>query len=98
MKDNWNLSYIMKNSKRLTTFMELKAKSDLSSSECVSGFKMKFIQGSIVGYATTGGKFFCTYGKVLEGGTMRLEFNSQVDFVNARKPCFFGVKLDAGMM
>ena len=66
----------MKNSKRLTTFLELKAKSDLTSSECIGGFKMKFVQGSIVGYATSAGKFFCTYGKTLEGGTLRVDFNT----------------------
>ena len=59
---------------------------DGQSSEFLSGFRLKFLEGSITGYMTSGMKCFATYAKSLEGNAMKLEFNTQIDFVNTRKP------------
>ena len=74
MKDNFNLSYIQKASKRLTFFSEFKLKQDFSYTEATQGFKLKFAggAGAVTGYGTTSGKFYCTYQKVLEGGSLNM--------------------------
>jgi hypothetical protein len=95
-KDNWNLSYIAKPSKRLQLFSELKGSSQ--SSEFLAGFKIKFIEGSVTGYMNSNFKAYSSYSKSLEGGNMKLDFNTQLDFNNPRKPCMFGVNLNVGMM
>jgi hypothetical protein len=56
------------------------------------------MEGSITGYMTSGMKAFATYAKSLEGNSMKLEFNTQLDFKNSRKPCMFGLNLNVGMM
>jgi hypothetical protein len=71
---------------------------DGSSSEALGGFKLKFIEGSITGYMTSNWKTYATYSKSLEGNSMKLDFNTQLDFVNQRKPCMFGINLNVGMM
>lgn len=43
----------------------MKAKSDLSISETIFGFKLRFMSGSVLGYGNTNGKFFATYQKNL---------------------------------
>ena len=60
-RETWNLSYIGKPSKRLQLFSELKGKLDGNTSEFLAGFKMKFMEGAITGYMTSGGKAFATY-------------------------------------
>lgn len=95
-KDNVNLSYITKPSKRLQLFAELKGNSQ--NSDFLAGFKLKFMEGAITGYMTSGMKTFAQYSKSLEGGNMKLDFNTQLDFNNPRKPCVFGINLNVGMM
>lgn len=97
-KDTINISYITKPSKRLQLFAELKGKEDGSSSESQAGFRLKFMEGSITGYFTSNQKAFATYSKSLEGNAMKMDFNTQLDFKNARKPCMFGINLNVGMM
>lgn len=77
-------------------FAELKG--SLAKSECIAGFKFKFMEGSITGYGNTNWKYFSTYSKSLEGGNMKLDFNTQLDFKNERKPCVFGINVNVGMM
>ncbi len=79
-------------------FAELKGKMDGSSSESLFGFKLKFMEASVTGYGTSNWKIFATYSKSLEGNAMKLDFNTQLDFVNQRKPCMFGINLNVGMM
>ena len=86
-KETINISYINKPSKRLQLFTEIKGKNDGSSSEFLSGFKLRFMDGSITGYMTSGFKTFATYSKSLEGNAMKMDFNTTMDFKNARKPC-----------
>jgi len=69
-----NVSYIGKPSQRLQLFTELKGSSQ--GSEFLAGFKLKFLEGAITGYMNSQMKFFANYAKSLEGGAMRLEFNS----------------------
>jgi len=95
-KDNFNASYITKPSKRLQLFAELKGNS--SASEFLAGFKIKFLEGAITGYATSSGKTFATYSKNMQENSMKVDFNTQMDFNNARKPCVFGINLNVGMM
>jgi len=54
--------------------------------------------GAVTGYMTTGGKAYCTYSKTVDNGVLKLDFNTQMDFANSRKPCLFGVTLNAGML
>ena len=70
------LAYIAKPSKRLQLFTELKGKFDRESSEFSSGFKLKFMEGSVTGYMTSQMRFYATYMKALEGGAMQMEFNT----------------------
>ena len=57
-------------------FGELKGKNDGSSSECLGGFRLKFMEGSITGYMTSGFKTFATYSKSLEGNALKVDFNT----------------------
>lgn len=100
-KDNWNFSYITKPSKRLQLFTEFKCASLLdgtAGTEFLGGFKLKFAEAAITGYMTSNYKCFGIYSKNMEGGQMKLDFNTILDFNNQRKPCVFGVSLNAGMM
>jgi len=56
------------------------------------------MEGTITGYMTSNMKLFATYSKSLEGGNMKMDFNTQMDFKNQRKPCMFGMNLNVGMM
>ena len=94
-RDNFAVSYINKASQRLSLFCELKG--NISSSDFISGFRMKFLEGQITGYMNTKGVAYATYAKSVQGNTMRLEFNSTVDFKNEKKPSF-GLNLNVGMM
>ena len=67
-------------------------------SETLAGFKLKFMEGSITGYFTSAMKTYATYSKALEGGNLKMDFNTQIDFNNPRKPCMFGINLNVGMM
>jgi len=49
---------------------------DGMSSEFLSGFRMRFMEGTITGYMNSNWVAWATYAKNLEGGAMRLEFNS----------------------
>lgn len=75
-KDCLNFSYINRASQRLQLFCELKGKMDGMSSEFLSGFRMRFMEGTITGYMNSNWVAWATYAKNLEGGAMRLEFNS----------------------
>jgi len=57
----------------LQLFTELKGKFDRESSEFSTGFKLKFMEGSVTGYMTSQMRFFATYMKALEGGAMQME-------------------------
>jgi hypothetical protein len=82
----------------LQLFTELKGKFDRESSEFSTGFKLKFMEGSVTGYMTSQMRFFATYMKALEGGAMQMEFNTQMDFKNANSKPKFGVNINMGMM
>lgn len=97
-KDTLNCSFITKPSQRLQLFAELKGKNDRSSSEFISGFRLKFQEAFIVGYMNSKWQTFMTYRKVVEQQAAKIEFNAQLDFKNAKKPCTFGVNLDIGLM
>ena len=71
---------------------------DGMSSEFLSGFRMRFMEGTITGYMNSNWVAWSTYAKNLEGGAMRLEFNSKMDFKNPKAPCQFGLNLNVGMM
>lgn len=63
-----------------------------------AGFKLKFPTAAITGYMTTKMKCFSTYSKTIDNGTLKLDFNTQMDFNNPNKQCMFGVSLNAGML
>ena len=98
-KETLNFSYIGKPGKRLQLFTELKG-SMAGSSEYLAGFKLKFLEGSITGYMTSKMKAYGTYAKNVEGGAMRLEFNSEIDFMKKERAgqCKFGLNINVGMM
>jgi hypothetical protein len=77
-QDTINLSYIAKPSKRLQLFTEWKGSFDKSnpSSDLTTGFRLKFMEGTITGYMNSKMKAFATYAKSLEGNAMKLEFNT----------------------
>jgi hypothetical protein len=59
-------------------FMEMKGKMDGSpgASEVLAGFKHKFMEGNITGYMTSNMKTFATYSKSMEGGNLKMDFNT----------------------
>lgn len=67
-------------------------------SSMLGGFKMRFHTASITGYVTSGLKTYATYSKSIEDGIITLDFNSNIDFKNPKKSCFFGLNVRMGMM
>jgi hypothetical protein len=96
-KDNFNAAYVAKPSKRLQMFTEFKGNEQ--SSEFLAGFRIKFMEGNITGYMTSGMKAYATYVKNVEN-FLKLEFNSNVNFLEKRPQaqCNFGLNLSVGMM
>jgi len=41
---------------------------------------------------------WATYAKSIEGGAMRLEFNTKIDFKNDKVKPVFGLNMNIGMM
>jgi hypothetical protein len=97
-RETLNFSFLTKPSMRLQLFTELKGKLDKSSSELIGGFRLKFQEAFIVGYMTSQWRTYMTYMKVVEQQAAKIEFNTMLDFKNARKPCSFGVNLHIGLM
>ena len=90
------MSYVGRPSQRLQLFTELKGKFDAGSSEFLAGFRLKFLEAAITGFMTSNLKAYATYNKTVES-VIKLEFNTQMDFKNPRKPCLFGVNVNLGM-
>ena len=101
-KENYNLSYISKPSARLQLFTELKGKVNGSflpeTTDYTGGFKLKFSEGSVTGYMDSKLKAYGNYTKSMEGGAIRMELNSMIDFMNKGpgKKCNFGMSLSLG--
>ena len=67
----------------------------------MAGFRLRFLQGSITGYMDTSLKLCSTFTKAMDETAavpLKMDWYSQIDFSQARRPCKFGVGVSVGQM
>jgi hypothetical protein len=95
-KEDFNFGYLGKLSKKLNLFADLKGSLE-GNSETTVGYRLRFQESLVTGFASTSGKATGVYKRTI-GGLLQMQLVGSIDLLKSDKPARFGMSLGFGAM